>query len=593
MDLRHLDTEPTREEREALDALLGPADPPGTTVPFREAKRRRANLLPGLHALQDRVGRITEGGLGELCRRLHVAPAEAWGVVTFYALFNVDEARPETVAHVCDDIACRMAGAERICAELGDRSFPRGVGFLRSPCLGLCDQAPAVLLQVPGAPPVEGSWGHTTAADVARALEARAPADRPGVPIHQPRSELRLLRRVGAVDPEDADAWRAAGGLAGLRRALELGPLGVLREVGASGLVGRGGAAFPTARKWEAVARQPVRPHHFVCNADESEPGTFKDRVLMEEDPFTVVEGVAIAAYTVGCELARIYVRAEYPLARRRLQRAIDAMRARGWLGADVLGRGVTIDVELVRGAGAYICGEETALLNSIEGLRGEPRQKPPFPSDEGLFGQPTAVNNVETLVNVPDLLVEGPEAWAARGVPGSPGTRLFCVAGRVERPGIYEVGMGTRLDALLELAGAPAKVRAVLLGGAAGGFVGPEHLSVPLTFADTRAVGATMGSGVVLVLDEGADPVDLLKRITAFFRDESCGQCVPCRVGTVRLEEWVARRSAGRDAPDALLADLGSVLRDASICGLGQTAAAAVESAVKIGLFPPSGGRP
>ncbi|MCB9683887.1 MAG: NAD(P)H-dependent oxidoreductase subunit E [Alphaproteobacteria bacterium] len=597
MDLRHLDTEPSREEREAVDAVIGEGETLAT-VPLREARRLRAHLLPALHALQDRVGRITEGGLGYVCRRLHVPPAEAWGVVTFYALFNVDEERPTTVAHVCDDVACRLAGAERICGELAGTLGPegkavKGRGWMRSPCLGLCDQAPAALLVVPGAPPTEVLWGGVDAPSVAEAVRSGTAPERGGVQPLQPREALHLLRRVGQVDPTDIDAWRRSGGGAGLRRALELGPAEVIALVGRSGLVGRGGAAFPTARKWEAVARQPARPHHLVCNADESEPGTFKDRVLMEQDPYTVVEGVAIAAFAVGSELARIYVRDEYPLARQRLQHAIDTLRQRGWLGDDVLGRGVKLDVELVRGAGAYICGEETALLNSMEGLRGEPRQKPPFPSDSGLFGQPTAINNVETLANVPLILTEGPEAWAARGVPGSAGTRLFCLAGHVRRPGVVEVGMGTTLREVIALGGGTPSgrpVRAVLLGGAAGGFVTADQLDVPLTFEDTRRIGATMGSGVVLVLDDSADIADLLRRITAFFRDESCGQCVPCRVGTVRMEEWVARRSSGGSADPALLDDLGAVLRDASICGLGQTAASAVQSAVRLGLL--GGGR-
>lgn len=590
MDLKHLDAPPTEAERAAVDAVLGAAGP-DRPVSMPEARGLRRHLLPALHALQDRVGRVTEGGLGYVCRRLHVAPAEAYGVVTFYALFTTDD-RPATLAHVCDDLACRLRGADRLCDELSRTQLPAGTGFERSPCLGLCEQAPAALLLAPGEAPVAAAWGHVDAAAITAALaRGRAPEAAPAV-IRQPREQLHLLKRVGVVDPERLDDYRAAGGFSALREALALGPAEVVRRVSASGLVGRGGAAFPTGRKWDAVARNPARPHHLVCNADESEPGTFKDRVLMEQDPYAVIEGVAIAAFAVGCERATIYLRGEYPLARRRLEHAIAECRARGLLGVDVLGRGVTLDVTVFRGAGAYICGEETALLNSIEGLRGEPRQKPPFPSDAGLFGEPTAVNNVETLVNVLDILNDGPEVWAARGAPGAPGTRLFCVSGHVRDPGIYEVPMGTPLGALLALAGGWDRPhRAILMGGAAGSFVRGDALDLRLTFDDTRAAGTTLGSGVVLPIDDRADLADLLRRVVAFFRDESCGQCVPCRVGTARVEEWIARQTAGRDLgspaeEQARLRDLGQVMRDASICGLGQTASSAVESAARLGLI-------
>jgi NADH-quinone oxidoreductase subunit F len=590
VDIRHLEAPPTDDERAAIDALLGP-DPGEVSVSFREAQRRRRLLLPALHALQDRVGRVSEGGLGYVCRRLHVPPAEAYGVASFYALYVMDE-RPPVLAHVCDDVACRLRGGDRVADELERGPLPAGTGVERSPCLGLCERAPAALLLVPGAPPTQVLWGPVDAGSVREALQqGAAPPRAPAVP-HQPREALHLLRRVGTVDPTSLDAYRAAGGFSALRQALELGPAGVIRLVTESGLVGRGGAAFPTGRKWEAVARNPARPHHLVCNADESEPGTFKDRVLLEDDPFAVIEGIAVAAYAIGCEEAVIYLRGEYPLARERLANAIAQCRARGLLGPDVLGRGVRLEVHIFRGAGAYICGEETALLNSLEGLRGEPRQKPPFPSDVGLFGEPTAVNNVETLCNVLDILVDGPAAWAARGGPGSPGTRLFCVAGDVRQPGVYEVPLGTTLRELIALCGGTERpLKAVLLGGAAGTFVRPDQLDLKLNFEDTRRTGTTLGSGAVVVLDERAEMHSFLKRIARFFRDESCGQCVPCRVGTVRMEEWLTRQRSGQalGSPadeEARLRDLGQVMRDASICGLGQTAASAIESAARLGLI-------
>jgi NADH-quinone oxidoreductase subunit F len=400
---------------------------------------------------------------------------------------------------------------------------------------------------------------------------------------------VRLLRRVGVVDPESIDSYQAVGGFGALRRALEMGPDAVIREVTDAKLLGRGGAAFPTGRKWDAVAHAPVRPHHLVCNADESEPGTFKDRVLMEGDPFAIVEAMTIAGCATGCEHGYLYVRTEYPLARARIQNAVAHAREHGYLGADVAGSGIRFDIEVRRGAGAYICGEETALFNSIEGKRGEPRNKPPFPAQAGLFGKPTLVNNVETLVNVLDIVSEGGAAFAATGTPDSTGPRLFCLSGHVRRPGVYEVPMGTTLRALIELAGGVAegrRIQAVLMGGAAGSFVTESQLDVPLTFEGTRAIGATLGSGAVIVLDNTADMEAMLLRIARFFRHESCGQCVPCRVGTKRQEEilhrlLVDRQTSNRDDDIALLADIAQAMRDASICGLGQTAASAIQSAV------------
>jgi NADH-quinone oxidoreductase subunit F len=412
---------------------------------------------------------------------------------------------------------------------------------------------------------------------------------------------LQLLARVGRVDPGSLEAYRSAGGYAALNRAIELGPEAVIAEVTASKLLGRGGAAFPTGRKWAGVRAARGSPKYVVCNADESEPGTFKDRALLEHDPFVLIEAMTIEAFATGASRGFLYLRGEYPLAASRLRNAIALASAAGLLGSDILGSGFAFEIELRIGAGAYICGEETALFNSIEGKRGEPRNKPPFPVEVGLFGKPTAVNNVETLANVPLILREGGAAFATIGTEGSAGPKLFCVSGHVRRPGIYEVPFGTTLRALLELAGgvpapigvtADDAIRTILLGGAAGVFVGPEVLDTPLTFEATRAIGATLGSGVVMVFDRTTDLVGTLRRIAAFFRDESCGQCVPCRVGTVRQEELLARLAADRPHGSRadelrLLGEIGQAMRDASICGLGQTASSAIESAVRAGIVP------
>lgn len=640
MDLRAIEAMPTDAERAAVDAVLGPSESAwegGERQAAQDghaarggasARDRRHLLLPALHGVQDRLGWISPGALGYLCRRLTIPPAEAYGVASFYALFALD-AQPPVVAHVCDDIACLASGAGSLCSELErtlgpalgghvegadgkDGATSGSLAWASSPCLGLCDRAPAALVVAAGHPAREHAVAPATAGELREVLSAALAGSSPNgsSPEHAAslpqtgRPGLRLLRRVGRVDPESLDDYRAHGGYRALRRAVELGPEGVIREVTDANLLGRGGAAFPTGRKWDAVARTPKRPHYLVCNADESEPGTFKDRVLMERDPFALLEAMTIAAYATGCEKGFLYIRGEYPLAASRLEGAMAQARQRGLLGEDVMGEGFAFDVELRRGAGAYICGEETALFNSIEGRRGEPRNKPPFPTEAGLFQRPTVVNNVETLVNVLPILEEGAVAYAATGTPGSTGTRLLCISGRVARPGLYEVAHGTTLGQALELAGGPAEgrpLRAVLLGGAAGSFVGPDRLDLPLTFEDTRAANLSLGSGVVMAFDDTVDLGPIVLRIAQFFRDESCGQCVPCRVGTVRQEELLHRLSAGRTLGTvedelALFEELSDVMRDASICGLGQTAMVAARSAIgDLGVFTranPSGGQ-
>ena len=623
MDLHLLDAEPTAAEREAVDACLG-APRSGWEGGERddvdahlalggaEMRARRHMLLPALHAVQDRVGWISEGGLNYVCMRLGVPPAEAWGVATFYALFATTP-RPPRVLHVCDDLACRCRGAAELMETLerevgpaieapvpGEEARVAASGWMRSPCLGLCDHAPAAFLQVSGEEPWSELIGDIAPRDVAALMQRRqrpAPAaPPPSASVHEGSV---ILRRVGTVDPTSIDAYRASGGYDALRKAFELGPEQVIREVVDSKIVGRGGAAFPMGRKWDAVARQAARPHYIICNADESEPGTFKDRVLLYGDPFAIIEAMTIAAYATGCAQGFIYVRDEYPRGRAQLQHAISQARRHGLLGDDIMGRGFDFHLEVRTGAGAYICGEETAIFNSIEGYRGEPRNKPPFPVEAGLFGKPTLVNNVETLANVLPIILGGGAEYAKIGTAQSTGTKLFCLSGNVARPGTYEVPFGTTLRQLIDLAGGVEggrSLQAVLLGGAAGVFVGPDELDIPLTFEGARAAGATIGSGVVLVFDERADMPGMVLRIAEFFRDESCGQCVPCRVGTVRQEEAlhriVANRTRGTVQDEvALLHEVGVAMRDASICGLGQTAYSAVESAItRLGVIGANG---
>ena len=437
--------------------------------------------MPALHAVNDRVGWISRGAINYIAQRLDVAPAEIYGVASFYALFSLDE-RPLRQVHVCVDLACRAAGG------MAEHDLPPGTH--PSPCLGACERAPAALAIESGDPQRRALFAPATPVEVRRIVDGAWPdAETPvlaAVPqVADGDQSLVLLRRVGRVDPTSLDDYRASGGYEALRRAFAVGPTEVIREVTDSGLVGRGGAAFPTGRKWDAVARQPARPHHLVCNADESEPGTFKDRVLIEGDPFALIESMTIAGFAAGCAHGWVYLRGEYPRALDTLEAALAVARARGYLGDDILGSGFAFDISMFRGAGAYICGEETAIFNSVEGFRGEPRNKPPFPVEVGLFGKPTLVNNVETLVNVVPIVAGGGLAYAALGTEGSKGRKLFCVSGAVARPGVFEVEFGVTLRELLELAGGVrggARLQAILLGGAAGGFVGPGDLDLALT---------------------------------------------------------------------------------------------------------------
>ncbi|HEX3429144.1 MAG TPA: NAD(P)H-dependent oxidoreductase subunit E, partial [Candidatus Limnocylindrales bacterium] len=415
MDLHVIGPLASPAERAAVDTVLGaaesgwrggPRDPRTDGHVARgghAARSRRDLLIPTLHAIQSRIGWISQPALNYVSRRLTIPPAEAYGVATFYALFATT-ARPPVVAHVCDDLACRLAGSDDLCADLERTLGPEGApgrdgqaSWLRSPCLGVCERAPAAMITVAGTEPTTTVAAPVDAAGIAMRIGPDGRGSRTegrDHPIPQAGDpNLRLLARIGSIDPTSLDEYRAAGGFRALERARAIGPQQVIDEVTAAGLVGRGGAAFPTGRKWAAVAAQQTQPHYLVCNADESEPGTFKDRVLMEGDPFSVVEAMAIEAFAVGATRAYLYVRGEYPLAEARMLGAIAATREAGLLGG--------LDIELRRGAGAYICGEETALFESIEGKRGEPRNKPPFPVEVGLFGKPTAVNNVETLVNV------------------------------------------------------------------------------------------------------------------------------------------------------------------------------------------------
>ena len=406
-----------------------------------------------------------------------------------------------------------------------------------------------------------------------------------------PDFEPVLLARVGKPNSQSLASYHTDGGYRALAKAVnEMTPAQVVDVVKASNLRGRGGAGFPCGLKWSFLPKDHPGPIYMCINADESEPCTFNNRILMEEDPHQVLQGIMISCYATRATTAYVYIRYEYGRAYREMQKAIDELYQTHLLGKNILGKqGFNLDIYMHRGAGAYICGEETALFNSIEGYRGEPRNKPPFPTQSGLFHQPTVVNNVETLINIPEIILGGGAAYARIGTEHSAGYRLFCLSGHVVRPGVYEVPFGATLRNLIDLAGGVGgngKLQGVLLGGAAGVFVSPDKLDTPLTFEGTRAIGATLGSGVIMLFDDSIDMKQILLRIAAFFRDETCGQCVPCRVGAVRqeeaLERLINRKPLGSVAGEIqTLREMAQAMRDASICGLGQTASSALLSAI------------
>ncbi|NJN96917.1 MAG: NADH-quinone oxidoreductase subunit L [Anaerolineales bacterium] len=368
----------------------------------------------------------------------------------------------------------------------------------------------------------------------------------------------------------------------------EMTPAEVIEVIKASKLVGRGGAAFPAGTKWQFAANNPPGPRYVICNADESEVGAFKDRTLMDGDPFRVVEGLIIACYAVGAAQGYIYVRGEHRLGYERFSHAVLELEKAGWLGDNIQGSGFTCRIAIRRGAGAYICGEETALIESIEGKRGFPRLRPPFPANKGLWGAPTVINNVETLAKVPSIVVHGGSWYNLLGTSESAGTKLFAVSGSVVRPGVYEVPFGVPLRHLVyDMAGGLHEGRSlqgILTGGAAGTFLKPEHLDTPITFETFRQVGGTIGAGTMMVFDEAVDLRDVLTRVGEFFAHESCGKCYPCQMGTQRQAEILHRLQHGHGQPDdvATLLELGRVMTDTSICGLGQSASWAVADALK-----------
>ncbi len=550
--------------------------------------RQRDALLPLLHEAQAVYGWLPREVQTAVSQTLRVPLSDVYGVIEFYTMFY-GEPTAKQVIRVCEDVACQLAGCtavhEAIEAKLGLQNGETSAGgritYERVPCLGLCEHAPAALN---GNRPA----GDLTVTAVDDFLAGEWPE--PAAKIYgKPRL---LLRRAGKVDPLNLDDYLAHEGYVGLQNALQHEPEAIIQWMDESGILGRGGAMFPLGLKWKFTRSAPGSPaeKHIIANADESEPGTFKDRGLMEEDPFSLVEAMTLAGYVVGAENGWIFVRGEYPRSAQRLQNAIEQARAAGYLGQNILGRpGFHFDIELRLGAGAYICGEETALFEAIEGKRGFPRVKPPFPTTHGLFNQPTAINNVETLAAALTVARIGWDEWQKLGTTDSRGMKWFCLSGHVNRPGLYELPFGLTVRELIEMGGGVPDgqgIQAVLVGGAAGVFLGPDQLDYPLTYESSRNNNFPIGSGVVMVIDETYDMRQTLYHLSHFFAHESCGKCFPCQLGTQRQMEildHVVHNGGAQPDDKARLQDVGFAMTQTSLCGLGQTAASAILSAIEL----------
>ncbi|MBK8019923.1 MAG: NADH-quinone oxidoreductase subunit NuoF [Chloroflexi bacterium] len=541
--------------------------------------RAREALLPLLWEIQTQEGYLSPEAVRAVSQTLRVPEADIYGVIGFYTLFH-DQPTGDTIVRLCADQSCGLAGSEALYETLHQQLEEKqgGGGSItleHSTCLGLCEHAPSTLVSRRGEPDI--AYGPVRSLDDAL-------GELPNTPGVVAAGYPAVL--LAGVQGKRVETLADYGDYAGLRRVLEtMTPQDVIAEVKASGLIGRGGAAFPTGVKWESMwANPPERPRYVVCNADESEPGTFKDRVLMEGRPHLLLEGILLSGYAVGAQQGYLFIRGEFPESARRMQAAIDEAACAGLIGENIMGTGYSFKLEVRRGAGAYICGEETALFEAIEGKRGFPRIKPPFPTTHGLFGAPTAVNNVETLCAVPGILRHGAAWFKQWGTERSTGTKLVSVSGHVARPGVYEIAPGVPLRTLLTeyCGGVRGDLQAVLMGGASGTFLSPDQIDVPLTFEDLRAIGSTFGSGSVIVYNATVDLRDVLRRLGRFFQHESCGKCFPCQLGTQRQLEILNRAEAAIPGDRQRLIDIGLTMTEASLCALGQTAASAVLSALE-----------
>jgi bidirectional [NiFe] hydrogenase diaphorase subunit len=496
--------------------------------------------------------------------------------------------------YCCTAAGCISCGSEGLRNAIAEEIKAQGradkVEVCGTGCMGMCSRGPLVMASAGSA-----LYGNVTAADApalasANRLDRRALADRQidlKAPFFTHQTRI-VLANSGRVDPEKLTDYIAAGGYRSLAHALtEMKPPEVIEEVKTSGLRGRGGAGYPTGLKWELVSKQLSPTKYIVCNADEGDPGAFMDRSVLEGDPHRVLEGMAIAGYAVGAQQGYIYVRGEYGLAIQRLQTAIKQAEREHLMGSRILESGFGFRIDLRIGAGAFVCGEETALIASIEGKRGQPRQRPPYPPESGLWNQPTLINNVETFANIPPIIEKGGAWFASIGTAASKGTKVFALAGKIATTGLIEVPMGTPLRTILfDIGGGipKGKFKAAQTGGPSGGCIPEEFLDTPVDYESLARIGSIMGSGGLIVMDDSSCMVDVARFFMEFCMDESCGKCIPCRAGTVQMHDILRRMTLGDATEDdlAMLEELSGLLRETSLCGLGQTAPNPVMSTLR-----------
>ncbi|HBV99190.1 MAG: NADH dehydrogenase [Peptococcaceae bacterium BICA1-7] len=498
---------------------------------------------------------------------------------------------------VCAGAGCISSSCKAVQSALQDNIDKLGLGgeikVVETGCMGPCDLGPVIMVFPDGVlyrrlkpeDAAEIVSQHLLKGKVVTRLmhQTEGAGGQPGG--HEKmdffsRQTRIALRNTGVINPESVEEYIARDGYRALGRVLsKMTPEQVVDTIKESGLRGRGGAGFPTGLKWEFTARSAGYPKYVVCNADEGDPGAFMDRSILEGDPHSVLEAMAICGYAIGSPMGYIYVRAEYPLAVERLSKAIDKAREYGLLGENIFGTAFNFDIEIRVGAGAFVCGEETALLASIEGRRGEPRPKPPFPAQEGLWGKPTVINNVETLASIAPIIINGAQWFAAIGTEKSKGTKVFALAGKINNTGLVEVPMGTPLrEIIFDIGGGipgGKKFKAVQTGGPSGGCIPAKHLDTPVDYESLTSLGTIMGSGGMIIVDEDTCMVDLAKFFLEFVQEESCGKCAPCRIGTKRMLEILQRITSGkgREGDIELLEELSGGIKNSALCGLGQTA--------------------
>jgi bidirectional [NiFe] hydrogenase diaphorase subunit len=502
--------------------------------------------------------------------------------------------RPNRIC-ICTAASCQSIGAERVCkaleaevkkGQVAERVEVRAVG-----CMGLCSAGPLVRVENDERAVLYRNVTVQDAAALTQSVDG-APVERLICPTDIPffaRQHKIVLANCGRVDPERIEDYVAVGGYEALYRAItEMTSTEVLTEVKASGLRGRGGAGYPTGLKWQTVAKSPDPAKYVICNADEGDPGAFMDRSVLESDPHRVLEGMAIAAYAVGAKLGYVYVRAEYPLAISRLRLAIRQANGANLLGKNVAGTHFEFSVDIRLGAGAFVCGEETALISSIEGRRGQPRPRPPYPAERGLFGRATLINNVETYANIAPIVERGGASYASIGTERSKGTKVFALAGQVKNTGLIEVPMGISLREIVEDMGGGVpgggRIKAVQTGGPSGGCIPYEHLEMPVDYDSLQQVGSIMGSGGMIVMDESSNMVEVARYFMEFSMSESCGKCVPCRVGTYQMHQILSRMLSGCASPGdlSMLEELTRTVGETSLCGLGQSAPNPIRSTLR-----------